>query len=143
MAVFALLQDWDQNGEETPIESDLVSVERTIRGLSGRESADLFLLKDGRDVTETDRWLSVSTSRGRYAVHAQIREGRPATFMGDPDAEGKVPFAHGGSMSLYQTRFCTDVDEAVSLARTFIETDGEFAEPARWWLEPFHDQPAF
>jgi hypothetical protein len=54
VTVFALLDDWDRDETEKAIESDVESVERTIRELSERESADVFLLKDGHDVTETD-----------------------------------------------------------------------------------------
>lgn len=143
VAVYALLDDWDRDEQETAIEADVEIVERTIRGLSGRESADVFLLKDGRDVTETDRWLSVATSKGRYVVLASLAEGRPASFMGDRSAEGEVSFAFAGQFSYWPARFCVGVEDAVSLARTFIEGDGEFGERGRWWLEPDKDEPAY
>src|SRR5713226_389546 len=113
MAVCALLNDWDRNEQETTIEPDVESVERTIRGLSGRESADVFLLKDGRDVTETDQWLSVATSQGRYVVIASLAEGRPASFMGDRAAEGEVSFAFAAQFSSWPARFCVGVEDAV------------------------------
>src|SRR4051794_19209694 len=143
VAVFALLDDWDGNEQERAIASDAESVGRTIRELSEHESADVFLLKDGRDVTETNQWLSVAASQGRYAVIASLGEGRPASVLGDPAGVGEVSFAFAGQFSSWPARFCVGVEDAVALARTFIESNGEFAEPDRWWLEPNKDRPAF
>jgi hypothetical protein len=143
MAVFGLLDDYDRDEEGQSIDADAASIEDTIRELHGRESADVFLLKDGKDVTETERWLSVATSRGRYAVIASLGEGRPASFMGEPGAQDEVEFAFACQFTSWPARFCVGLEHAVALALSFIESDGEFAEPGRWYLEPDKDRPAF
>jgi hypothetical protein len=63
--------------------------------------------------------------------------------MGDPSAEGEVSFAFAGQFTSWPARFCSGLDDAVSLATTFIESNGEFGQPDRWWLEPGKDRHAF
>jgi hypothetical protein len=36
-----------------------------------------------------------------------------------------VPFAHGGVLSSWPLRFCVEVEDAVGVARRFVQRDGE------------------
>lgn len=134
MTIFAFLDDWDIGERDKPIRAEPDAIEATIREVVGRESADLFLLRDTHDIGAARAWLAVTTSMGRFSVGAQVDEGVFASLVGDATLDGEVPFAHGGQMTTWERRFCVEETDAIAAAKHYVTTE-ELLDPTRRWIQ--------
>jgi hypothetical protein len=134
MAIEAHLDDWDAGEMNKPVRADPDAIEAVLREIEGRRSADLWLLKDGDEVTTTNDWLCVTSSNGLFSVGASMGKDIFVDLLGDASLEGEVKFAHGGQMTTWPRRFCVNVEDAIAVARHYVST-AELLEPSRWWVQ--------
>jgi hypothetical protein len=114
---------WSPRHKERTLPADPSVVERTLRDIADEWSADLFLVKDAVDVGGAVEWMGISASHGRYLVTAAKGRDEFYDLIGDPAAAGEAEdFAYGGQEAAWPLRRLVSVDEAMAVARYYIET---------------------